>query len=176
MEERLGFIHDEMTLKVLILFILSRLPEPVERQELTDTVLLCDNAISYFDFSECLEHLVSTGHAELSRGLYAVTDKGRDNCEAAESILPYSVRVRAEKATYALASIQRRSAMIRASHEMRARGGFTVKLSMSDGVGDVLSLELLVGDEKQSAAIEENFRRNAESIYGSFINILLEEK
>lgn len=176
MEGRFGFIQDEMTLKVLILFILRRLPEAVERDELADTVLLCDSAIGYFDFSECLAHLDKTGHVSVSDELCTITDKGRDNGEAAESMLPYSVMVRAEKAAYNLANLQRRRSMIGASHEMRLRGGFTVKLSMSDGVGQVLSMELLTGDEKQSAAIESNFKRNAEKIYGKIIDILLEEQ
>ena len=45
-----------------------------------DTVLdltLCDDAIDYFDFSECLADLVKTEHLTLSEdGLYAITEKG----------------------------------------------------------------------------------------------------
>ena len=122
MEGPLGFIHSEMDLKVLILFILRRLPEPAAWEELTDMTLLSDGAIGYFDFSECLTDLVRTGHVEKVGDTYAVTDKGRVNGEAMESSLPYSVRVRAEKAAATLASLQRRRKMIEAGHEMRSRG------------------------------------------------------
>ena len=175
MEERFGFIRTEMDLKVLILFILRRLSEPASWEELTDMTLLADSAIGYFDFSECLADLVRTGHAEKGEAGYTVTEKGRENGQAMESSLPYSVRVRAEKAAAALSDTQRRRSMIKAGHEMRSRGGFTVHLSMSDGVGPILDLQMLTGDEKQTAKIEANFKKNAEKLYQKMIALLSEE-
>ena len=87
-----------MELKVLILFILRRLPQAATWEELTDATLLTDTAIGYFDFSECMTDLVRTEHIAKSDDGYTVTEKGRENGEAMESSLPYSVRVRAEKA------------------------------------------------------------------------------
>ncbi len=176
MEGRRGFIQTEMELKVLILFILRRLPEAAAWDELTDMTLLCDSAIGYFDFTECLADLVSTEHVEKTDEGYRATKKGRVNGETMESSLPYSVRVRAEKAAAALSNLQRRRSMIRASHEMRSRGGFTVHLSMSDGIGPVMELELLTGDDKQSELIEENFKKNAEKLYGKIVELLMEEQ
>ena len=175
MEGRFGFIQSEMELKVLVLYILRRLPEAASWEELTDMTLLTDSAIGYFDFSECVTDLVRTGHVEKIGEGYAVTDKGRQNGEAMESSLAYSVRVRAEKAAAALADIQRRRGMIKATHEMRTRGGFTVHLSMSDGVGPILDLQLLTGDEKQTARIEANFKKNAEKLYQKMIRLLSED-
>lgn len=175
MEQRFGFIHDEMELKVLILFILRRLPCPVLYENLMDVTLLCDDGIGYFEFSECLSDLVSTEHVSVDEEKYFCTEKGRTNGEITEPNLPYSVRMRAEKAAAALSHMLKRDSMIIASHEMRQRGGFTVKLSMSDGVGPIISMELLSGDDKQTKKMEENFRKNAESIYNKIVNILLEE-
>ena len=58
---RHGFIHDKLDIKFLILYITARVIEPIP----FDTVLeltLCDDAIDYFDFSECLADLVKTEH------------------------------------------------------------------------------------------------------------------
>ncbi len=174
MEKRYGFIRGEMELKILILFILRRLPERATFEELTDMTLLTDGAIDYFDFTQVLADLERTGHIEKNDEGYAITDRGRVNGEAMESDIPYSVRIRAEKAASTLADLQRRRSMIEASHEMRRRGGFTVHLSMSDGMGPIMTLDLLTGDDKQSAQIEENFKKNAEKLYGKIIDLLLE--
>lgn len=174
-EERLGFIHGEMELKVLILFILRRLPERAAFDELTDMTLLTDGAIDYFDFTESLSDLERTGHVDKDGDGYLITEKGKVNGEAMETSLPYSVRVRAEKAAATLANLQRRRGMIEASHRMRNRGGFTVHLAMSDGLGPILSLDLLTGDDKQSALIEENFKKNAEKLYGKIVELLMNE-
>lgn len=175
MEERFGFIHEEMDIKILILFILRRLPEAVPRETLSDIILLCDGGIGYFEFSECMADLLRTAHISETNDKYVITDKGRQNGEVMESDLPYSVRIRAEQAATTLAHIQKRTALITASHEMRPRGGYTVKLSMSDGLGPVISMELLAGNDKQAKLLENNFQKNAESIYNEIIKILAEE-
>ena len=83
-----GFIHDKLEIKFLILYIAARVSEPLPpegMQELT----MCDDGIGYFDFSECLNDLVKTGHLTLSEdGLYSITDKGIRNSQICESSLP----------------------------------------------------------------------------------------
>ena len=76
---RVGFIQDKLEIKFLILYVASRLIEPVPfeaMQELT----MCDDGIDFFDFSECLSNLVESQHLTLSDdGLYAITEKGLHN-------------------------------------------------------------------------------------------------
>ena len=51
--EGLGFIHEKLDIKILILYILNHLPAAVDAQTLSDHVI-CDNVIGYFDYSDCL--------------------------------------------------------------------------------------------------------------------------
>ena len=46
--ERFGLIHDKLDLKILILYVLSRLPDFIDREELSELVLLDDNG--HFEF------------------------------------------------------------------------------------------------------------------------------
>ena len=55
--EGLGFIHEKLDIKILILYILNHLPAAVDAQTLSDLVF-CDNGIGYFDYSDCLAELV----------------------------------------------------------------------------------------------------------------------
>ena len=89
-----GFIHDKLEIKFLILYITARVIEPIPFEVVLD-LTLCDDAIDYFDFSECLNDLVKTGHLTLSEdGLYAITEKGLKNSQICESSLPYSAPLR----------------------------------------------------------------------------------
>ncbi len=175
MENRFGFIHDEFDIKVLILFIVSRLPAPVSMEAMADMTLLCDDGISYFDFADCFGDLITTGHLTEKDDMYTITEKGRVNEAAAESNIPYSVRIRAERAASTLARVQKRNAMIDTSHSDRGRGGYTVRLTMNDDMGKVLSMEVLIGDELQASTMEKNFRKNAENVYTSIVEMLLKE-
>ena len=85
--ERYGLIHNKLDLKILILYILRRLPAAIDRERLSELVLQ-DEGVGYFDFTECLAELTDTGHAELTEDGYRITEKGDRNCGTVESSLP----------------------------------------------------------------------------------------
>ncbi|HHT17166.1 MAG TPA: DUF4364 family protein [Papillibacter sp.] len=175
MEQRLGFIHDKIEIKILILFILRRLPEPVTLDTL-GTLTLCDGGITYFDFTECLAELVETGHIETDGHTYIITEKGRINGEITENSLPYTVRAKAEESTKELSvELMRRSA-ITTSRTIRRKGGYTVHLALSDGVSEICAIELFAASEEQAKALENGFSENAERIYNGLIKLILQEK
>lgn len=172
MEERYGFIHDKLDIKLLILFILRHLPAEIDGEKLGDLVLI-DGGIGYFDYKECLAELVNTAQVEEEDGYYVVTAKGSRNCEVLENSLPYSVRTKAERTMAPVIAEMRRSAMILANHEA-TEGGVTVYLAMSDGIGTIFDLKILAADEQQAKKIEKNFKRGAEKYYNRFIQELSE--
>ena len=129
---RLGFIHEKLDIKILILFILRRLPGEVEPETLCE-LCQCDGGIDYFDYSDCLSDLIETGHIKETPTGYTITDKGAKNAEAVESSLPYSVRMKALKQLAPVEERLRRAAMITARHET-GENGCMVELAMSGNV------------------------------------------
>ncbi len=175
MDNSFGFIHDPLEIKILILYVLARLPLPVPAETLAELVL-CDDGITYFDFADCTAELVESGHAELTEEGYVITPKGRNNGKITENSLPYSVRLKADSAVAVVASAQKRSALTGARHALRRKGGYTVSLSLSDGIGPIMQMELYAATEEQAERMEKNFRRSAESSYGRIMEILTGEK
>jgi hypothetical protein len=171
---RYGFIHEKLDIKILILFIMRRLPGTVDAATLCDLVN-CDDGIDYFDYTDCLEDLVRTEHLTESEDGYAITDKGVKNAESVESSLPYSVRTKAEKNLAPVARRLRRMAMLTAKHET-ADGSCMLTVGMSDGKGEIFSARLLVPDEEQAKKMEKNFRLHAEEIYGKTVELLSGDK
>ncbi|SHH49470.1 protein of unknown function [Sporobacter termitidis DSM 10068] len=174
MEERLGFIREKLDIKILILFVLSRLTEPVTFEKLSELVL-CDEGITYFDFAECVDELVKTEHIVSDGHTYAITEKGRRNGEITENSLPFSVRLKAEKSTDELRYQMGRKSMISANHVIRRKGGYTVELSLSDGISDIISMKLYAANETQAQALEDGFIKNAEDIYNNILKLILDE-
>ena len=171
--ERFGFIHEKLDIKILILFILRRLPGVVDPSTLGDLCSQCDDGIGYFDYSDCLSELVTGGNVEEKDGCYAITEKGGRNADAVENSLPYSVR---KKASSLLAPVQekmRRDASIITGHRTD-EDGCTVTLAMGDGKGELIRLSFVCAGEKQAAVIEANFRRDAESYYQRIAEMLSE--
>ncbi|MCD8115759.1 MAG: DUF4364 family protein [Oscillospiraceae bacterium] len=171
--ENLGFIRDKLDIKILILFILEKLPGPVEPLVLSDLTLL-DGGFTWFDYTDCLADLVKTGHISEADGKYEITEKGRRNVNTVASSLPYSVRAKAERLTAPVAAAMSRSSMIETASEPGANGGKTVSLRLSDGMGEIISMRLAVPDEAQAQRMESLFRDRAEEIYNRILQIFLE--
>jgi len=166
-----GFIREQIEIKVLILFIMRRLPEPVPIDILTE-LTMCDEGISYFDVTECIAKLVKTKHLLFSDNKYSLTKKGEINGDTLEKNLPYSVRVKAEEAAALARAAFNRNAMIKTHRTVDDNGGYKVTLSLSDGVGEIISMELFAANERQANTFEKGFRKNAEKVYHNVIETI----
>lgn len=173
--EHLGFIRDKLDIKILILYILEKLPKPVEAVTLSDLALF-DGGFTWFDYTDCLAELIKTGHVTETSGRYAITDKGRRNVDTVYTSLPYTVRAKAERLTAPVAAAMRRASMIETDIEPGPKGERCVSMRLSDGVGEIISMRLAVPDEKQAKAIEKRFRAGAEDIYNQIVEILTAEE
>jgi len=167
-----GFIHEKIEIKILILFILRRLQSAITFDMLTE-LAMCDDGISYFDFTECVSELIETEHVQVRDNKYFLTAKGVRNGELTENSLPYSVRQKVEETTAAARSVTGRNSMIKTMHTANQDGGYTVTLTLSDGVGDIATMSLYAINEKQAHILEKGFRKNAENIYNTIIGMML---
>jgi len=168
-----GFINDKLEIKILILLILRRLPDPVTYEELAE-LAMCVDGISYFDFTECVAELIKTEHISLEGDKYHLTQKGLRNGKITENNLPSQVLAKAKESTAAFRAAKSRNSNIKTSHAAVHEGGCIVSLSLSDGVGEIVSMELFAANEKQARGLERGFRKNAENIYNSLIKTILE--
>lgn len=170
-----GLIHKKLDVKLLILYILRRLPGYVDTFTLAD-LCRCDNGVSYFDYSDCLYELIDTGHVEEvpGKGL-KITEKGIVNGDEVCGSLPNSVRIKADKVLEPVKLRLERAEMIEAFH-YQTSNGLAVELAMSDSKGEIIRIKLAAGNEKNAERLEENFRENAEIYYNKIIDILSEKE
>ena len=145
---------------------------PEAMQELA----MIDDGVDFFDFSECMNDLVTSGHLTLSEdGLYAITEKGLRNGQICESSLPYSVRLAADKNITLFNQKLRRRAQIRSEITPRPNGTYTVSLAFCDEQDSpLLKMELMVPKEVMAKDLADRFRKNTEQLYASVINALFE--
>ena len=174
---QVGFIRDKNEIKYLILYIAERLIAPVPfevMQELT----MCDPAIEFFDFSECLSYLVRTEHMTCSKDdLYAITAKGVQNGRATAEEIPYSVRLTAEKLAEEQNKKIKRARQVETRYVPRGNGMVGVELRLNDQVGlPMLRLELAVPDEARARSLARRFEAEPERMYGEIVRLLFPDK
>jgi hypothetical protein len=173
MTHNYGFIHEKTEIKILILFIMRRLMEPVTLDALSDLVLR-DEGIHYFDYADSLAELVKSGHLSVDGKTCSLTAKGARNGSITETNLPNSVRMDAENAVTGYRAQLVRNSMVEASHADNPGGGCTVKLTLADKSGGIFSLEMYASDEVHAQCLEEGFHQNAEKVYNALLGAILE--
>lgn len=173
---RYGFIHTKEEIKFLILYAMGFLTEPVNFDAVVDICTWCDEGFGYFELSEAFHELVGTGHLieekQTGESLFSITDRGREAAVVFENNLPFTVREAAQKSALRVVRKQRRDAAIRTSVTEVSENDLIVALTMED----VFSLEMHVVSHAQASLLERNFKANAEKMYQTILNTLIDEE
>ena len=174
--QRLGFIHDMLDVKVLILFVMARVSYPVTSQEIYE---LCyqDDCLSYFDVCTAIPEMVKSGHLkELEDQKYCITDKGKADGSLTEDSIAYTVKQRAENAVAKFNRQIRRSSFVKTQIIPRESGDFSVIMALDDEVGNLMTLELVAPDQRQAVRLGKLFETKAEMVYNLTMSALLDDE
>ncbi len=174
--QRLGYIHNMMDVKVLILFVASRSNYPMTVQEIYE---LCyqDDCLSYFDVCTALPEMVSSGHMnQVEDERYEITEKGRQDGSVTEDSIAYTVKRRAENAVARFNRQLRRNSFVRTQVQPRDGGEYSVIMSLDDEQGNLMTLELMAPDRRQALRLGKLFEDKAEDVYKLTMTILLDDE
>ena len=174
--KRLGFIHDMMDVKVLILYVTARSNYPMTVQEIYE---LCyqDECLSYFDVCTAVPEMVKSGHLrQLEQDRNENTDKGRQDGELTADSIAFTVKMRAENAVNRFNRQLRRSSYVKTRVIRREGGDCSVIMSLDDEMGNLMTLELMAPDQRQAVRLSRLFEKKAELIYNLTMTELLEDE
>ena len=174
--QRLGFIHDMLDVKVLILFVMARVSYPVTVGEIYE---LCyqDDCLSYFDVCTAVPEMVKSGHLkETEEEKYVITEKGKADGSLTEDSIAFTVKQRAENAVARYNRQIRRSSFVKTQVIPRDTGDFSVIMSLDDEMGNLMTLELVAPDQRQAVRLGKLFEKKAEMVYNLTMTELLDEE
>ncbi len=174
--QRLGFIHDMMDVKVLILFVMGKVNYPVSIQQIYE---LCyqDDCRSYFDVCTAVPEMVRSGHLkELENENYEITEKGRADGSLTEDSIAFTVKQRADNAVSRFNRQIRRSSFVKTQILPRESGDFSVIMALDDEFGNLMTLELLAPNQRQAVRLGKLFEKKAEAVYNLTMAELLDDE
>ena len=173
--QRLGFIHDMMDVKVLILYVTARSDYPLTVQEVYE---LCyqDDCLSYFDVCTAIPEMVTSGHlSETEDGKIVITEKGREAGELTADSIAFTVKQKAENAVARYNRQTRRSSFIKTQVISRDNGEYSAVMALDDEKGNLMTLELMAPDRTQAVRLGKLFEKKAEELYSLTMMALLDE-
>jgi len=174
--QRLGFIHDMLDVKVLILFVMARVSYPVNIQQIYE-LSYQDDCLSYFDVCTAVPEMVKSGHLkELEDANYEITEKGKADGALTEDSIAFTVKQRAENAVSRFNRQIRRSSFVKTQIIPREDGDYSVIMSLDDESGNLMTLELMAPNQRQAVRLGKLFERKAEAVYNLTMAELLDDE
>lgn len=171
---RPGFIHDPLDIKLLVLYVMSRVAAPVDFAALT-ALALQDDGMDYFLFAQAVEELVASGHLMLGDdGLYSITEKGRANSAVMENSLPSVVRGRCNRALASHNNALRRAEQVTAQVDTMEEGRCQLTLGLSDDAGELFRLTLALPDRAQAQSVADSFQAAPDKLFHALVAVLLD--
>ena len=173
---RLGFIHDMLDVKVLILYVMDRVSYPVNTQQLYE---LCyqDDCLSYFDVCTAIPEMVKSGHLkEVDDECYVITEKGKADGSLTADSIAFTVKQKAENAVARFNRQIRRSSFVKTQIIPRESGDFSVIMALDDEMGNLMTLELVAPEQRQAVRLGRLFEKKAEAVYNLTMAELLDEE
>ena len=171
----MGFIHDKLDIKFLILYLMARVAGPVDFTTLAD-LTFCDDGVEYFDFAESVAELVSTGHLAVEGDLYTITDKGRKVAQELAYDLPRSVREKAVAAVLRSQTWARKEAEYSARISEKADGHCSVRCQVKALDSELFCLDIGTPDRLSAEMVKKQFILKGNEIYQMLITKLTEEE
>ncbi len=174
--KKLGFIHDMMDVKVLILYVAARAKYPMTVQELYE-VCFQDDCLSYFDVCTAVPELVRSGHLkETEQERYEITEKGRNDGALTADSIAYTVKQRAEDAVMRYNSQVRRRSYVKTEIAVGENGEHSAIMQLNDDMGLLMRLELMAPDQRQAIRLSKLLEEKAEELYDLTMTDLLYEE
>ena len=172
--QRLGFIHDMLDVKVLILLVTARANYPMSLQEIYETCYV-DDCLSYFDVCTAIPQMVETGHLkEVEEGKFVITDQGREDGTLTADSIAFTVRKKAEDLINRFNRQLKRSSFVKTQIIPRESGEFSVIMTLDDEVSNLMTLELVAPDQRQAVRLAKLFEKKAENVYNLTMTELLD--
>ena len=163
--QRLGFIHDMMDVKVLILYVTARSNYPMTSQEIYE-VCYQDDCLSYFDVCTAIPEMVKSGHLEeVSEGKFQITEKGREHGELTADSIAFTVKQRAEDAVTRFNRQIRSKSLVNTEVISHEEGNASVVVTLKDDFGMLMKLELPAPNQRQAVRLSKLFEEKAEMVY-----------
>ena len=161
--------------KVIILYILNKLPNPIFNEGLYKLVLSI-NDMNYFYFQQFLLDLANNKYIEYFNNgihtIYKITTLGKNVLELTEDILPGILKLQIDTE---LTTAKTESAVI-AEFTPRSENNYVVTCKILENNECCFELKATAPSREQAKKIVSNWENNSNEIYGKILSLLTQDQ
>lgn len=162
--------------KVLILYLLNKLPDGIKSDNLFKIVSSA-NGINYFYFQELLTDLIDTnlvGSFTRDEDIFIkITSEGQNALSLTKSLLPGILKLKADNVFKdEISTIVEESSII-TEYIPKDENNYTVKCKIVEKNETLFEVSAFAGSRERAKQISDNWKNNANDLYPKIIDLLL---
>lgn len=161
--------------KVLILYILNKLEDPITNDSLLRLVLSVMD-MNYFYFQQFLLDLLEEQYIACfeqdGKNLYSITEKGKETLDLTNDILPGIMKLKVDTSFQSELTTTAEENSITAEFTPRSENDYTVTCKINENNSCIFEVSVFAGSREEAKNIVDNWKENAYSIYPDVLNLL----
>lgn len=161
--------------KILILYILNKLKNPITNDGLLRLVLSTVD-MNYFYFQQFLLDLLENEYISCSnqegKNVYTITQKGKETLDLTHDILPGIIKLKVDTNFQSELSSTAEEESITAEFTPRSENDYTVTCKINENNTCIFELSVFAGSREEAKRIVDNWKKNAYRIYPEILNSL----
>ena len=162
--------------KVLILYLLNRLPDGIKSDHLYKIVSSANN-INYFYFQELLTDLIETklvgSFTKDEDAVIKITSEGQNALSLTKSLLPGILKLKADTVFKEEIPIIQEESSIITEFVPKDENNYTVKCKIVEKNETLFEVSAFAGSRERAKQISDNWKNNANKLYPKIIDLLL---
>lgn len=168
-------IHEDSTVKVIILYLLNELQRPLDFHTLTE-IILWDGQVNYFTFADCLEDLSRKGAVSKTgqegKEVYTITPFGKGILENVSGMLVASMKRQLMRSATRLLAFNSTGKAVKATVEPLPNGGCHLICGVEDHQHRLLEVKLFLDNQEEGELFAKRFDERAEHIYRGILALI----
>ena len=165
--------------KVLILYLLNKLPDGIKSDNLYKIVSSANN-LNYFYFQELLTDLIESNFVgsftKDEDTIVKITSDGQNTLSLTKSLLSGILKLKADTVFKdELVNIAEQSSII-TEYIPKDENNYTVKCRIVEKNETIFEISTFAGSRDRAKQISDNWKKNANNIYPQIIDLLLNDE
>lgn len=161
--------------KVLILYILSKLNEPITNDNLLQFVISVVD-MNYFYFQQFLLDLLENNYiasfSQDGKQVYQITENGRDALNLTNDILPGIIKLKVDTSFSEEMQAVKEEDSITAEYIPIGNDNYTVTCKINENNSCIFEVSVFASSREEAKTIVDNWKENAYRIYPEILNSL----
>ena len=161
--------------KVLILYILSKLNEPITNDNLLQLVISVLD-MNYFYFQQFLLDLLEKNYiicfSQDGKQVYQITEDGKNALSLTDDMLPGIIKLKVDTSFGNEIKNVIEQEAITAEYVPIGNDNYTVTCKINENNNCIFEISVFAGSREEAKKIVDNWKENAYSIYPEILNSL----